>query len=191
MATILRTLIAVKEIKLYSSLTRFQEEQLDMDMGFLHPNFTLKLSFIHTVTKDKFKITTLNYYNLLRNMETVVSWFYDENMKDMFFLEDGILRFNYDYSNRYVTATSPDGEHIEIRPAVDYMDTDRGRESIMMYINSTDSQTVMTREQFEAIYTVLKNFSFQNEIMLLIYEHDRIMEKYKNQGVLENGSKKE
>lgn len=69
---------------------------------------------------------------------------------------------------------------------VDYTETDRGRESVIMYINSTDSQTVMSRAEFESIYIALKEFSFQTEAMLLLYEHDRQVELYKQQGGIDN-----
>jgi hypothetical protein len=175
---IMRTLVSVKEVKLYSSLTRFTDPQMFINDGFIKPNFTLKLSFVNTITKDKFKITTQSIYGLIKGLETAVSWFYDENMKDLFFIDDDVLQFNYDYAKLCVSITSPDNEHIEIRPVVDYTETDRGRESIVMYINSTASQTVMTRAQFESFYVALKEFSFQTEAMLLLYEHDRQMELY-------------
>ena len=178
----MRTLVSIKEVRLYSSLTRFNNPQDKIHEGFIHPNFTLKLSFVNTITKDKFKITTQNIYSLVRGLETAVSWFYDKNMSDLFYMDNGILQFNYDYAKLCVTITSPDNEHIEIRPVVDYTDTDRGRESIVMYINTTDSQTVMTRAQFESIYVTLRDFSFQTEAMILLYEHDRQMDQYLNQG---------
>lgn len=180
--TIMRTLVSVKEIKLYSSLTRFNDPQDRISQGFIKPNFTLKLSFVNTITKDKFKVTTQSIYSLVRGLEVAVSWFYDPNMKDLFYMDNGILQFNYDYAKLCVTITSPDNEHIEIRPVVDYTDTDRGRESVVMYINTTDSQTVMTRAQFESIYITLKEFSFQTEAMMLLYEHDRQFDEYIKQG---------
>lgn len=184
--TIVRTLVSIKEIKLYSALTRFNDAQTDIINGFIKPNFTLKLSLSNMITKDKFKITTQNIYSLVRGLETAVSWFYDTNMQDLFYMDDGILQFNYDYAKLCVTITSPNNEHIEIRPVVDYTETDRGRESVIMYINSTDSQTVMSRAEFESIYIALKEFSFQTEAMLLLYEHDRQVELYKQQGGIDN-----
>ena len=182
MATITRTLISFKEIKLYSALTRFNDPQDGMANGFLKPNFTLKLSFMNTITRDKFKVTTQNLYSLTRGLETAVSWFYDKSMQDLFYMEDGVLRFIYDYANLCSTITSPDGEHIEIRPTVDYTETDRGRESIVIYINTTESMSVITRAQFEAIYVTIRDFSFQNEAILLLYEHDRQLDEYIKQG---------
>lgn len=180
--TIVRTLVAIKEVKLYSALTRFNDPQERIGLGFIKPNFTLKLSFMNTITKDKFKVTTQSIYSLIRGLETAVSWFYDTNMKDLFYMDNGILQFNYDYSKLCVAITSPDNEHIEIRPVVDYTDTDRGRESIVMYINSTDSQTIMTRSQFESIYITLREFSFQTETVMLLYELDRQLDEYIKQG---------
>lgn len=182
MATITRTLVSIKEIKLYSALTRFYGQQDGIVNGFLKPNFTLKLSLMNTITKDKFKITTQNLYSTTRGFETAVSWFYDDKMTDLFYMDEGILKFNYDYAKLCVAITSPDGDHIEIRPTVDYTDTDRGRESVVLFINSTDSMAVITRAQFESIYVNIRDFSFQNESLLLLYEHDRQLDEYIKQG---------
>lgn len=148
----------------------------------MNPDYTLKLSFIHTMTKNKFKITPQNLYSVVRNFEIAVNWFYDEKMNSLFYIEDGVLNFNYDYAHLYVNASSPDGNHIEIRPTVDYSKTDRGSEGIVMYINDTDSQTIMTRNDLEAFYMTLKHFSFQTEALLLLYEMDRLVKEYKENG---------
>lgn len=183
MITITRTLIAVGEIKLYSSCTRFYDEQVNAHLGFVRPDFAIKLSFMHTVTKDKFKINPYNIFSVVRNFETAVMWFYDKDKRDMFYIDEmGILQFNYDYSNVSVLISSPDGEHIELRPTVDYTGIERGNEGIAMYINTTDTQTVMKREELEAIYVLLKEFSFQAESTLLLYELDSAIAKYKASG---------
>lgn len=192
MLTILRTLLSVHEIKLYSALCRFNEPQYDIDRGFVHPDYSVKLSFIHTVTKNKFKINPHNLYNVVHNLKTAVNWFYDPKMNDMFYIEDGRLNFNYDYAKLYVTAASPDGNHIEVRPVVDYAESERGTESIVMYINDTDSQCIMTRNDLEAFYIILRNFSFQNEALLLMYELDRAVDNYiKNGGKINDGLDKQ
>lgn len=182
MISILRTLLAVNEIKLYSACTRFGSPQLDIAQGFARPDYSIKLSFIHTVTKNKFKITPQNLYNVVHNLEIAVNWFYDPNMKDMFYIEDETLNFNYDYAKLYVNASSPDGNHIEIRPVVDYSRSERGNEGIVMYINDTESQTIMQRSDLEAFYIILKNFSFQTEALLLLYELDRSVKEYVDNG---------
>ena len=182
MICILRTLLAVGELKLYSACTRFGSEQESIKEGFARTDYTLKLTLMHTVTKEKFKITPRNIYNIVRNLETAVNWFYDENMKDMFFMDNGILCFNYDYGKMYAMATSPEGEHIEIRPTVDYGKSERGRESVVIFLNNTDSQVIMERADLEAFYTILKEFSFQSEALLLLYELDRAIEKYISDG---------
>ena len=183
MITITRTLLAIDEIKLYSSCTRFYEEQVNANVGFVRPDFAIKLSFIHTVTKDKFKINPYNLFSVVRNFETAVMWFYDKDKRDMFYIDEtDTLQFNYDYANVSVLITSPDGDHIELRPTVDYTDIDRGNEGVVMYINTTDTQTVMKREELEAIYTLLKEFSFQAEATLMLYELDRSVAAYKANG---------
>lgn len=192
MLTILRTLLAVNEVKLYSACTRFLEPQYDIDKGFVRPDFSVKLSLIHTISKNKFKINPNNLYSVVHNLEIAVNWFYDPKMNDMFYIEDGILNFNYDYAKLYVNASSPDGNHIEIRPVVDYSRSERGTESICMYINDTDSQSIMSRNDLEAFYIVLRNFSFQNEAILLLYELDRAVAEYtKNGGIIKDGFNKQ
>ncbi len=182
MLTITRSLLSVKEIKLYSACCRFNDPQSDIARGFVHPDYSIKLSLMHTVTKDKFKINPSNHFNVTRALEEAVLWYYDKEKKDMFYLEDGILQFNYDYGRLYVNSSSPDGEHIEIRPVVDYSVSDRGREGAVIYINNTDTQTIISRPDLEAFYTILKTFSFQTEAMLLLYELDRASKDY-----IENG----
>lgn len=182
MISILRTLLSVSELKLYSACTRFDDPQEKIIEGFAKTDFTAKLTLLHTVTKEKFKITPYNLYNIVRNLEIAVNWFYDDKMKDLFYMEDGILNFNYDYAKLYVNATSPDGEHIEIRPVVDYGKSERGRESVVVYINNTDSYAIMERSDLEAFYTILKGFSFQSEALLLLYELDRAVENFKANG---------
>jgi hypothetical protein len=178
MVTILRTLIALKELKLYSACSRFNSPQTDIGQGFVHTDFTVKLSFIHTPTKEKFRITPNNHYSITHTLETAVNWYYDPTKNDMFFTEDGMLQFNYDYGNLYVNDSSDDGNHIEIRPTVDYSNSERGREGAVIYINNTDTQTVIARQELEAIFVVLRGFSFQNESILLLHELDRAVDKF-------------
>ena len=51
-----------------------------------------------------------------------------------------------------------------------------------MYINDTESQTIMQRSDLEAFYITLKNFSFQTEALLLLYELDRSVKEYVDNG---------
>lgn len=182
MISILRTLLVVNELRLYSACTRFGSPQEKIAEGFMNPDYTLKLSFIHTMTRNKFKITPQNLYSVVHNLGIAVDWFYDESKKSLFYIEDGILNFNYDYEHLYVNASSPDGNHIEIRPTVDYSKTERGNEGVVMYINDTESQTIMARSDLEAFYMTLKNFSFQTEALLLLYEMDRLVKEFKDNG---------
>lgn len=182
MVTILRTLVSVNEIKLYSACTRFNDPQDSINEGFVHTDYSIKLSLLHTITKNKFKISPQNLYNVVHNLETAVNWFYDPKMNDMFYIEDSRLNFNYDYNALYVNASSPDGNHIEIRPVVDYAKSDRGNESVVIYINDTESQSIISRNDLEAFYIVLRNFSFQNEALLLLYELDRAVKNYTDNG---------
>lgn len=120
-----------------------------------------------TMQDRSYRITPRNLYRVLKFFNTIVKWFYDENKKDLFLInEENDLIFNSDYNNLYTMTAKTLNENTVMKaiPTV-VMFNDKRYEGIHLYINKSTNIIIMTKEETEMILGFLKDFSFNNEII--------------------------
>lgn len=158
-------LLDKKEYSLYSVLGRNEVTTYGEFVRY-YGNVSITLS--HNGTKEKFKITPLTHYDTVSKMKIAVDWFYDKKKNDLFVVDErNTLMFNHDYNKLVVMIHSESNQHLEIRPVVSNIHSERGKEGVILRINNMDSSIILDREEFERIYFYLANFSYQTEIYLL------------------------
>lgn len=174
------TLLDVGELKLMATLANFDMKMFDYST-FIDVRSKVTLTLMHKKTKDKFHINQISHFSIVRSLQIAVEWFYDNAKKDMFVInEKGQLVFNNDYNELIVTMSSTENEHIEIRPIVNDTVLERGKEGVIIFINRSESYIILDRQEFEALYFTLLNFSFQTELAFLL-DVDMIAVKLKGE----------
>lgn len=111
-----------------------------------------------------YKITPRNIYRTIKFFNSIVKWFYDEDMKDLFVQGDtGKLLFNPDYAKLgVVTKPDPFSENImKATPAVIRYETGQEYEGIYLYINKNEFLIPLTLSDVEDILGILSTFSFE------------------------------
>lgn len=133
-------------------------------------------------SKATYKITPRNLFVIITFFNNIMKWFYDDNFSDLFLNdENGNIIFNADYNK--LSESTPRGDFDQcimqaVPTIVQY--GDRVYEGIHLYINSTSNCISLTYQEVTALFGVLKDFSFPNEVsaMLTAYEYAQANTRY-------------
>ena len=126
-------------------------------------------------TDNSYKMTPKNQHKLIRFFNTIIDWFYDEKLKDLFLInENEELVFNSDYNhiNAVLTKNKFETGVLKAMPSVIMIENER-YEGIYLYINKLDNIIMLTRDELEAIAQMIKNFNFTLEVSssLIMIDH--------------------
>jgi hypothetical protein len=144
---------------------------INVNQNFAGAEAEVFLRLRHYHSGECFRITNSTHYHVVAGLKLAIEWFYDNTKKDLFYLnEKDQLVFNNDYNELVVLLNSEQryNQHIEIRPCVNNNNSERGREGVVIFFNSSGAASTIDREELEQLYTVLNNFSYQTEIELLM-----------------------
>ena len=125
-----------------------------------------------------YKVTPRNIYRTIKFFNSIVKWFYDENLKDLFLQgENNKLIFNTEYT-KLSMVTKPDpfsNSVMKATPAVIRFETGQEYEGIYLYINRNDFVIPLVLSDVEDILSILSNFSFENaaSTMLLSFMYSK------------------
>ena len=121
-----------------------------------------------------FRITPSSLYRVVKFFNKIVSWFYDESMRDLFLKnEDGKLIFNGDYKDihAYVEAGFSTVDRMKALPAA--IDTENESiEGIYLMINNTENIVVLTLKEVEILLDILTQFSFRETMLTMLLAVD-------------------
>lgn len=115
-----------------------------------------------------FKITPQNHYKTLKFFNKIIGWFQDTNMKDLFLTDnDNKLVFNYDYKDLNASVVSSFSDNHMMRAMPDIIEYDGQQyEGIKLYIDKLESMVLLTYDEVETIFGIIKEFDFQSELLL-------------------------
>jgi hypothetical protein len=119
---------------------------------------------------NSYKMTQKNQYKIIKFFQTIVDWFYDKDLKDLFLInENEELIFNSDYLHINVTLAKNkyDVGLMKAVPSVVVVE-EKKYEGVYLYINKFDNFIMLTREDIEEILNIIKNFNFINETASLL-----------------------
>ena len=111
-----------------------------------------------------YKINPKNLYRTIKFFNRIVSWFYDEDLKDLFLMgEKNELIFNSDYNKLSIITDRnlKNNSAMKAVPAVVTSEDGRSYEGIILYINKPEYAIPMTLEEVESILGILAHFSFE------------------------------
>lgn len=143
------------------------------------PSKTIKQEFDYS--KATYKITPRNIYSVVKFFNNIVKWFYDDKYESLFLLgEDGNIIFNADFKSLSESTKlgTFDNSIMQAVPAV-IQYGDKLYEGIHLYVNTTNYCISLTYQEVNAIFDILRNFSFANEVAAtltayrLAYEYKR------------------
>lgn len=146
-----------------------------------------KIASEYDYTKAGYKITPKNLYHVVKFFNNAMKWFYDDKYKDIFLNNDGHLMFNADYKKEHVSMPTNDysQQFMQAIPSVVQIG-DKVYEGLHLFINKTAYCIPLTYEEVSTLFGVLKNFSFSEEVAMVIaaYQyiesHNRITDEPKN-----------
>lgn len=121
-----------------------------------------------------FKLTPKNLYRTILFFNRAVDWFYDKELADLYLVgENNELIFNSDYSKlSIITNKEPrTNQAMKAIPGVISYEDGRDYEGIFLYINKPEYVIPLPLTELEAIFGILRNFSFEalTSEMLLSY----------------------
>lgn len=121
-----------------------------------------------------FRISPRNIYRIVLFFDTVLHWFTDPNMKDLFMLtDDNLLVFNNDYNSLSLLTEKDQFESGMLKAVPAIIDYGESRyEGISLFINTTENIVQLTVTEVKNIYGILKSFSFAEEVNLSIMTLD-------------------
>lgn len=111
-----------------------------------------------------FKITPKNLYRTIKFFDRAVSWFYDEDLKDLFLMgENNELIFNSDYSKLKVITDKETKtfQAMKAIPGVISYEDGKDYEGAFLYINKPEYVIPLPLAELEAILGILKHLSFE------------------------------
>jgi len=123
-----------------------------------------------TVGENAYKMSPKNQGRIVKFFKTVLDWFSDPDLKDLFLINDNNeLIFNADYNHLHaiISKTKYDAGLLKAMPNI-VMFEDERCEGVYLYINQFTNSVNMTKEEIESIYFILSNFSFTSEISSMI-----------------------
>lgn len=156
-------------------LTRDINEKTNYEIYTL-PNYlpilTLYLNTQDGNWKDRMiKISDRSIARFNLCIRKVIEWFYDPDKKDMFLYdENGDLVFNHsfkDLNEVYYDPFEPN-KFLKIIPSTVSGKDNKVVEGVSMYINQLDTIVSVSRYDLEDLMTLMSNFSFQEEAILLM-----------------------
>lgn len=117
-----------------------------------------------------FRITPSSLYKVIKFFNKIVSWFYDESMRDLFLKnEDGKLIFNGDYKDVYAYVESGFSTVDRMKAIPAAIDTENESiEGIYLMINTTENIVVLTVKEVEILLDILTQFSFRETMLTML-----------------------
>ena len=119
----------------------------------------------------RFKINTRNHYRVTKFFRQILNWFEYDQFRDLFIVDehDGRLIVNMDFRNltAKVEGNRLDGQAMLAVPAVITTDSVQS-EGCALMINRTNYTITLTDQDIESVYGILKSFSFQQEVSMLL-----------------------
>lgn len=113
--------------------------------------------------KSAYKVNLRNMYRTIKFFNRAVSWFYDNDLTDLFLTDDnGALIFNSDY-NKLRVITDPDpytNTAMKIVPGVISTEDGKTHEGVYLYINKPEYAVPIPLVELENILGILKQTSF-------------------------------
>ena len=129
------------------------------------PNKNLTEEFDYT--KSTYKITPKNFYAVIKFFNNIMKWFYSDEYESLFLMDsENTLIFNADYNKLHESTPKGDFDTCimqAIPSIVKY--GDRTFEGIHLYINTSTYCVPLTYQEVSSIFGILKDFSFQDEII--------------------------
>lgn len=122
--------------------------------------------------QNKYVIYPWSIYRVIRFFNEVLEWFYDDNKKDLFLLdEDNHLIFNADYRELSKTLDiSFRSNSIGILRAIPTVGvrelSTEYCEGIFLYMNQSVNRIFLSKEELSNLLDILSSFSFYNETLI-------------------------
>ena len=155
------------------------------------PTYMPVLTFYLT-TRDgrwedrQIKITDRSIKRFLLTFRKSVEWFYDEEKKDLFYLdEENRVAFNHAYKELHEIYHDPFNPNLFLRILPAAVERNGSTcEGANLYINQLDTLVSVSRTELEDFLGVLVDFSFQQEAIVLMIAY--LVAKSEPDGIIDS-----
>ena len=117
----------------------------------------------------RYPIKQSNLYDVIIFFNTIIGWFEDETMSDLYLMtDDNQMVFNSKYENLFVLTRKGYFQDYQMRavPAIIEVAQDKYVEGIYLYINKKANMVRMTKDDVVDIFNILRTFNFVAETSL-------------------------
>lgn len=181
-----RMLYCENDVRIFSTISTagYSEKKGDnpmyIDMG------TVRINLVFKLKKAVFRITPSNKPRVDRFFDTINNWFRDPAMNDLFVYNSfNKLVFNQKYGQlkRVVYSGNDTHQFMEAVPVVLENLDGKDVEGVMISIDSHSNAMTLTIDEFDSICDIIKDFSFQSEIIFGYFRYLEIPKEEKVQRV--------
>ena len=177
-----RMLYCENDVRIFSTIStagyvdKKGDNPMYIDMG------TVRINLVFKLKKAVFRITPSNKPRVDRFFDTVNNWFRDPTMNDLFVYNAfSKLVFNQKYGQlkRIVYSGNDTHQFMEAVPVVLENLDGKDVEGVMISIDSHSNAITLTIDEFDSICDIIKDFSFQSEIIFGYFRYLKIPKEEK------------
>ena len=163
-----RNLYRLNNLEIQSRLFNPNVESFDMDADFRILTLTANVRIVISIKSEKFTIEWKDHLRVLTFFETVLDWFYNEKMKDIFYRsENGDLCFNADY-NKLSSMVYSNLKHEFLQAKPTLVQRDKTYEGIILCVNKVEASICLTVRELLEVTSILQYVNFSTEANLLL-----------------------
>lgn len=139
---------------------------------FLHLQMVdTKYQTVEEMKSKRFTIKESNLYDVISFLDTVLFWFMDPQMPDLFFEGPGgrlVFNTKYDTLNAKTFRSYFDSQQMKAVPALIEVAQDKVEEGIYLFINQQSNMVQLTKRTVTNLFNILRNFNFTSEVTLTL-----------------------
>lgn len=117
----------------------------------------------------RYPIKQSNLYDVIIFFNTIVGWFEDDSMSDLYLMtDDNQMVFNSKYENLFALSRKSYFQDCQMRavPAIIEVAQNKYVEGIYLYINKKTNMVRLTKDEVIDIFNILRTFNFVSETLL-------------------------
>ncbi len=129
------------------------------------------------ISNKVFKITAQNKARVVKFFHTVIHWFFDPSMNDLFtYNKENMLTFNMKYSSlkRVVYSGCQTHQFLQAYPAVVVGPDDKDCEGVVLCIENESTAISIPIDDLMAVSDCIADHNFQSEIMLAAFRYKNL-----------------
>lgn len=142
--------------------------------------------------RETIMLTYVNITIFLNSLKKVTDWFSDEEFDDLFYIEDGTLKFNPEFGNLKEVVRLGENRTILFKPSVIEDNNGVRYEGVQMCVNTNQAVGFITLDNLMAMKYIFDNFNmYQSGLELINYLGRPEFDEFNHDIGMDNGCKED